>query len=215
MHFGALKTVPGGYRVDEVRSSLQKSLRRGLEWEALFWGSELDFSGYGAYVMRTLRLIASEDVGLAWPDGPAVIRALQESFLEVRKEEKRRQRQQPDPASSAGMTYLVHGILLLCRAQKSRMVDNACVVFYADREALQFQQQFEISDYSLDHHTQRGRAMGRTEEAVRHESYRLENVALPDPYWQWRKTEGDLSPQRQAQMPAAGEAEPQLGLLDE
>jgi hypothetical protein len=40
----------------------------------------------------------------------------------------------------------------------------------------------EIPDYAVDHHTARGRRMGRSEATVYDESYRLENQALPDPY---------------------------------
>jgi hypothetical protein len=38
MYFGQMKTS-GGYLNSEVTSALQKSIRRGLEEEALFWGS--------------------------------------------------------------------------------------------------------------------------------------------------------------------------------
>jgi hypothetical protein len=48
MHFSAFKT-PGGYAMGEVRSALQKEIRRGNELEALFWLSEIDLAGYGAY----------------------------------------------------------------------------------------------------------------------------------------------------------------------
>jgi hypothetical protein len=48
-------TVPG----EVVASALQKAIRRGNEREALFWASELDLAGYGGYVWKRLRIIAS------------------------------------------------------------------------------------------------------------------------------------------------------------
>ena len=49
MQFGQLATV-GGYLNSECTSAMQKCIRRGLEEEALFWATELDLAGYGAYV---------------------------------------------------------------------------------------------------------------------------------------------------------------------
>ena len=62
--FSQLKTH-GGYLAGEVTSALQKSIRRGDERGAVFWASELDLSGYGKYVWKRLKIIASEDIGPA------------------------------------------------------------------------------------------------------------------------------------------------------
>lgn len=179
MHFSKLKT-PGGFVMGEVRSALQKDIRRGNEREALFWASEIDLAGYGGYLFRVLRLIASEDVGLAWPTGPVVIKALHETFLEVRKEENGRW----PPHNSGGMTYLAHAVMLLCRAPKSRAVDNACAVYWVSGPKYRADLGIEIPDYALDAHTARGRSMGRTEDSTYEESYRIENEHpdVPDPY---------------------------------
>ena len=74
--FAELPTV-GGYLCGEVASALQKSLRRGEERDALFWATELELSGFGKYVWKRLRIIASEDVGLAEPLAAATVRALE------------------------------------------------------------------------------------------------------------------------------------------
>jgi len=42
MQFGQLKTA-NGYLNSECTSAMQKCIRRGLEEEALFWATELDF----------------------------------------------------------------------------------------------------------------------------------------------------------------------------
>jgi replication-associated recombination protein RarA len=162
--------TPGGYRADEVTSALQKEIRRGNEREALFWATELDLAGYGAYAWRRLRIICSEDVGLADPMLPAVIHALHSTWLDERKKNK---------APGVGMLQLVHATLLLARAPKSRIVDNAANVMYAgDRAAMAM----VIPDFALDQHTARGRAMGRTEASHYDQSYGLVGQALDDPF---------------------------------
>lgn len=174
VYFGALRSS-GGFVLDEVSSALQKTVRRGEERQAIFWASELDLSGYGNYAWKRLRIIGSEDVGIAWPDGPAVIRALYENWQEARKAEPKG----TVPEQSAAMLYLVHAVVLLARAAKSRLVDNACIVFYAgDRETMGA----AIPDYALDHHTARGRRLGRSEAAVYEESYRIVGCRIDDPY---------------------------------
>ena len=172
-HFAAMRTR-GGFALDEVASALQKTIRRGHEREAIFWATELDLSGYGNYAWKRLRIICSEDVGIAWLEGPAVIRALYDNWVEMRKAEKDR-----PPERSSAMLFLVHAVVLLTRAPKSRLVDNACALFYtADRQAMGT----EIPDYALDHHTSRGRRQGRTEASCYEESYRITPTNIDDPY---------------------------------
>jgi len=173
-YFAAMRSR-GGFVMDEVSSALQKAIRRGEERQAIFWASELDLSGYGNYAWKRLRIICSEDVGVAWPGGPAVIRALYENWQETRKAD---QQKKVAVERSSAMLFLVHAVCLLARAQKSRLVDNACTVFYVgERDAMGL----DVPDYALDHHTARGRRLGRTEAACYEESYRIE-PALSDPF---------------------------------
>jgi replication-associated recombination protein RarA len=136
-----------GYLFAEVASAMQKSIRRGDEEAALYWSIELDRSGYGEYVWRRLRIICSEDVGLAEPLLPAVIRALYENWSQARK--KRDDRQE------SWRLFLVHGVILLSRAKKSRIVDHALIYFYADDTTR------PIPDIALDKHTAAGKRLGR------------------------------------------------------
>jgi replication-associated recombination protein RarA len=169
--FGELLT-PGGYRNDEVASALQKAIRRGEEEQALFWASELDLAGYGAYVWKRLRIIASEDVGLADPQAVLVVRALYESWLDQRKADR------AGGNSLNSSMFLVHAVLVLARARKSRLVDDALAVFYlGDRPAR------EVPDYALDMHTAAGRRMGRGLSHFDSAGALLENEAsIPNPY---------------------------------
>jgi replication-associated recombination protein RarA len=166
--FASFET-PGAYLCGEVTSALQKSIRRGLEEDALFWATELDLAGYGNYVWKRLRIIASEDVGLADPTVAATVRALYENWLEQRKNK--------DDRSGAERLFLVHAVILLARAPKSRIVDHALMVMYEGDRARR-----EIPDYALDKHTVRGRQMGRGHDHFFEVGAELANAGLDDPY---------------------------------
>jgi replication-associated recombination protein RarA len=121
-------------------------------------------------------VISSEDVGLAEPTLPATIAALYGMWTETRKKKK---------GSAPERLYLVQAVLHLVRARKSRIVDDALWAHYGTDERL-----YEIPDVALDVHTQRGRALGRGEDFLWSESYRLENEhpELPNPYTERAKT---------------------------
>jgi len=122
MTFGQRKTV-GGYICEEVTSAMQKCIRRGQEEAALFWATELDLSGFGEYVWKRLKIIASEDVGPNVPSVVLEIRALYENWLEQRKK--------ADHKHAPERLFLVDAVIRLARAEiKSRVVDNALVVLY-------------------------------------------------------------------------------------
>lgn len=162
----------GGFRADEVTSALQKAISRGLEEESLFWASELDLSGWGGYAFRRLRLIASEDVGVADPYLPATIAALYDAWLEVTKREK------AGRGVGNGALYLAHAVMLLARAPKSRAVDNAVNLMYSHRELVKR----PIPDWAVDHHTAEGRRRRRSERSTYDASYGIARQVLPDPY---------------------------------
>jgi replication-associated recombination protein RarA len=64
-----------GHEAHEIVSWLQKAVRRGDTEAAVYGALELEHSGLGAWLWKRLRVICSEDVGPAWPEGPAVIDA--------------------------------------------------------------------------------------------------------------------------------------------
>ena len=153
----------------EASSALQKSIRRGDEDGALFWATELDKSGFGEYVFKRLKIIASEDVGLAEPLLPAVLESLYSNWVVQRKKK--------DTDHSESL-FLVHAVVLLVRARKSRMLDHAAIFYYNNDDDLR-----EVPDYALDKHTLRGRNMGRSFAHFFEEGAKLENPApLEDPY---------------------------------
>ncbi len=158
-----------GYEFGEVASAFQKSVRRGLEDEALYWGVELDISGYGEYAWKRMRIMSSEDVGLAEPNISANVQALYQLWVDLRKKK--------DEEHGPERLFFIHGILLLVRSRKSRIVDHALITYYGDHPKR------EIPDYALDKHTARGRKMGRGVDHFFDVGSKLENAAdIPDPY---------------------------------
>jgi replication-associated recombination protein RarA len=159
-----------GYSFNEVASAFQKCIRRGLEEDSLYWAAELDRSGYGEYVWKRIRMITSEDIGLAEPNLPANIYALYEtwSFTKKKKDERCPERM-----------FMVHAILLLVRAKKSRICDHSKMWAWSDHIPYR-----EIPDVALDKHTWAGKKMGRGFDHFFDEGMYLENadLNLPDVY---------------------------------
>jgi replication-associated recombination protein RarA len=157
-------TTPKGYDLHEVISALQKEIRRGKEQEAVYWAVELESFNDKALWNR-LRVIASEDVGLADPHASLIIDVLEKQYLDA-----------VDRKKDSSRLFLVNAVLYLARAPKSRIVDNLLAVVYNDEK------RHEIPDYALDMHTYRGRKMGRGLKHFFAEGAKLENQALEDPY---------------------------------
>ena len=200
MRFGEIET-PGGYRMDEVASALQKSIRRGLERESLFWATELDMAGSGNYCWKRLRLIASEDVGLADSDVAVRVRLLYENWVEARK--GRIGAGEIDPHARL---FLVHAVLVLVRAPKSRIVDHALMAFYEGRRP-----ELEMPDWALDRHTNRGRRMGRGQQHFFEEGALLSAEAIDDPYKEEGRGARELATQPPAERRGPGRGQLELG----
>ena len=160
--------TPRGYSKPECASALQKAIRRGDEEVALFFASELDIAGHGKYVWKRLLVITSEDVGIAEPNLPATMRALYENWQELRT----------GKGAPSHRLVLIHAVLLLVHAKKSRRVDDANWAIYKDSEL-----RVDMPDYAYDMHTLRGKRMGRGVDHWEEEASVLANNADPDnPY---------------------------------
>ena len=174
-HFFDQGTIRG-FKLGECVSAFQKAIRRGDEQGAVCWAVEIDQSGFGNILWSRILVITTEDVGLAWPEGPAVIRALYENWKDFQPKKGR-------PKHSDRL-WTLHAVMLLARSQKSRRVDNAIWASYAVEEPLVA----EIPDYALDSHTARGKALGKRKGDQ--SSYMVENEAdLGDNFWYTRKEE--------------------------
>lgn len=138
-----------GYDGSEVISALQKSIRRGKESEALYWAVELYDSNYGEWCFKRLRIMSSEDIGLAEPSISSEIWALYEMFREQAKKK--------DDSNEPQRLFLTHAVIKLCRAKKSRLVDWALIWAWLAHPFTKL----AIPDVALDKHTGRGRQMNR------------------------------------------------------
>jgi len=156
--------TPKGYDMFEVLSALQKEIRRCKEYEAVYWATELESFNPEA-LWKRLRVIASEDIGLADPLASLIVDVLEKQYYDAVARKK-----------DSSRLFLVHAVLYLARSPKSRIVDNLLAVVYNDEERL------EIPDYALDMHTYRGKKMGRGLEHFFAEGAKLEKQAFEDPY---------------------------------
>jgi replication-associated recombination protein RarA len=179
----------GGYPMDEITSWLQKAIRRGDEEAAAFCASELDLSGQSWLLWRRLKIIASEDVGLAQPGIATEVSQLFMNWLAEKKLKKGTER-----------IFLIHCVLLLARAPKSRIVDNLLIALYEGERPVR-----EIPHgYVRDMHTRGGRQRGRGVDHFFDVAAKLVNCTLPDPYEE-RAREARRHPIRR---PPAEEEEP-------
>lgn len=158
----------GGYDYYEVISALQKSIRRGLEPDALFWATELYLSNYAVHAWSRFRIIASEDIGPAANSVCLIIDTLHRTWQERTKDKK-------NPCDDAKL-YFIHAVLVLVRSPKSRTVDDCLHVSFNDRTHR------DIPDYALDRHTTRGKLKGRGYEHFFSEGTKLANETIPNPY---------------------------------
>jgi replication-associated recombination protein RarA len=181
-----------GYELFEVASAFQKAIRRGEEDVALFFGVELFESGYDAYAWKRMRIITSEDVGLAEPLMPATIGHLYQMYVEQKKLKDEKHRPE--------RLFYTHAILLLCRAKKSRLVDWTLIDLWENHA----HRKLPIPDYAYDKHNAQGRRMGRGIDHFFEEGSHLENMA-----------EQDREPERKEAAYAAMKGQRSVTLFDE
>lgn len=152
----------GGYDFFECSSAFQKSIRRGKGSDAMYWCVELFNSGYDEYLWKRIKIIASEDVGLADNNAAILMASLYASYAELKKDNK---------DTRPERVYLTHAVLYLARAPKSRYVDLAIMASWRGHDL----EKKKVPDYALDKHTARGKAMGRDEQYFLNEGAHCEN----------------------------------------
>lgn len=167
-----------GYSFSEVASALQKSIRRGLEEDAMFWATELE-SKFPDYLWKRLQIISIEDIGLADPHVVIYVAELRRLYHELRKAYDK----EPEKKSRSFRMALSNAILALCRAKKSRIGDEFQIVIYGRRAS---GWKLPVPDYALDMHTSKGRGKGRGQEHFWSEGAKLTNSSMEveNPYTQ-------------------------------
>lgn len=141
-------TTRNGFSGDEVISALQKSIRRGLEEQAVMFAYEMYISSpeFEEKMWKRLLTISVEDIGMGDPLASIVVNNL----YDIRNKFAYDDVDRP--------LYFVHAIRYLCQCEKDRSSDllkNICIKSYAMGRLPQ------IPDYALDKHTKRGQEMGR------------------------------------------------------
>jgi replication-associated recombination protein RarA len=160
-----------GFAVDELRSVLQKSIRRGLIEEAALAAYELFANGPETeeVLWRRLEIIATEDVGLGLPHAPAVIEAL---YAQATRMVDRGDR----------WIYCAHAVRVLAGAPKDNMSMELAGWTRAVTE--RGERKPVVEDYMVDLHTRRGAGMGRDAAHWWNEGARLHRrVPGYDPKW--------------------------------
>jgi replication-associated recombination protein RarA len=137
-----------GMPVDEIRSSLQKYIRRGMLEEAVLAGYEMHRSGMTVeeLLWRRLEIMAAEEVGDAMPTAPAIVEALYQ------------QRKRCELASDRWI-FTVRAIRLLVTAQKDRT--DAELAMWTREVVERGERKAEVYDVGVDFHTKRGTELGR------------------------------------------------------
>jgi len=177
--------TPRGYYLDEVISVLQKEIRRGKEYHAVYWAVELESfneeKGVGAKILWSrLGVIASEDVSIAEPHVHLIIAALKEAYYDAVKRK-----------DTAYRLFFVHAVLFLARARKCRIIDDLDVVVKGN---IKFNHEMlPMPDHAIDMHTLRGRERGRVGvTGIKHfldEGAKLKNEVFKNPY---KKSAGEF-----------------------
>jgi hypothetical protein len=102
------------YKYDEVISALQKSIRRGLVTDALFWAGELENSHYGNAMYNRLFTIMAEDISIA---EPALCLNLYDLYRQWLIERKKK-------ADDNAKLISMKAIIMLTQADKNRVVNH-------------------------------------------------------------------------------------------
>jgi replication-associated recombination protein RarA len=141
-------TSINGYPFDELRSVLQKSIRRGWVEEAVLAAYEFFSSGPEAeeVLWRRLEIIATEDVGFGLMEAPAILEALNAQRLRMVDRGDR-------------WMYSVHAVRLLATAKKDNTTMELAT--WAQFAVARGERRVEVQDFQVDMHTRRGAAMGR------------------------------------------------------
>lgn len=146
-----------------VLSAMQKFIRRGMEREAMLAACELGHTSKSYFTMlcNRLEIISHEDIGLANPALLVLVATCVEQATRTYDTKK----------PGRWRMILGNAIRAMCRSAKSREADHY-------QAAIGLPNQWgelvpEIPDFALDHHTIRGRQMGRGLDHFRKESTKL------------------------------------------
>lgn len=136
-----------GYAMDELRSVLQKSIRRGLMEEAVLAAYEIYSTGPEAEDMlwSRLEIIATEDVGFGLIMAPVILEALNAQRLRMADRGDR-------------WMYSAHAVRILAEAKKDNVTMELAT--WTQQVVERGERSVRVEDYHLDMHTRRGAKLG-------------------------------------------------------
>ncbi|WP_052702795.1 hypothetical protein [Paenibacillus beijingensis] len=141
-------TTRNGIPGDEIISMLQKSIRRGLEEEALTAAYEMYITSpqFEEKLWRRLQVICVEDIGF----GDLNAAVLVNTYNQLRQSFPYGDGDRP--------IFFIQAIRYLCRCKKERSSDCIKNILISDFEN---GKKPVVPDYALDVHTRRGKAAGK------------------------------------------------------
>ena len=113
------------YGVDEVLSAMQKSIRRGLDKETLFWTAELEQSGLGLLALARFGIIIPEDIGLGGPELAVDYCAVRKAYLSLLQSCDAVDEGEPLPPHAGRAQLILAFARRLAAAPKCRMAHTA------------------------------------------------------------------------------------------
>ena len=139
------------YNDDELISALQKCIRRGMHEEAMYFALELGHEGKSGFVLLHSRLLVTtyEDIGLA---DPLTVGSVSQALKDMKE--------MYDHKKGDWGMVLSYIILLLCKAQKSRITDHFYI--FMKQKWAKDKKEYAIPDFALDMHTSQGNLLGRS-----------------------------------------------------
>ncbi|MBB6694551.1 hypothetical protein H7B90_24450 [Cohnella xylanilytica] len=169
-------TTRNGIPGDEIISMLQKSIRRGLEKEALEAAYEMYITSpqFEEKLWRRLQVISVEDIGF----GDVQAAMLVNTYNQLRQSFPYGDGDRP--------LFFVQAIRYLCRCAKERSSDCVKNLLIRDFEN---GKKPEVPEYALDMHTQRGKAAGKDVVHFLEEASKVSPPVEKDEYGyeEWRK----------------------------
>ena len=154
-----------GYNPYHAISALQKCIRRGVEYDALYWAMELCHSSYEGWCWNRLQVIACEDVGPANPTAICVVTSCRDIWARLSKTRKAKDKH---PETN----ILAHAVLHLCRSEKSREADDLGHILFLKRDGLdpmtaepdgRAKEHLPIPAEAMDGHTLEGKTENKKE----------------------------------------------------
>ncbi len=138
-----------GFAADELISTLQKSIRRGLlenaalvAYEMFATSEELEDKAW-----QRLAVISAEDIGFGQPTAPLLIHALDDF------------RRRIDRSVGDRLLFLMHAVRVLATSEKDRTSDE--LTTWVRQAVADGAASPDVFDDALDMHTRRGQEMGR------------------------------------------------------